>query len=137
MKSFLLPLLLASALTASAGPDTSDRSTKHVRTVTNYVRVPVICAALDLADVELLGGHAYRLYVADGVRPWRNWGALRPATNVSARLWFPAASTRPLLWQLVDVTPGFNQVAVTKQAPDCTAKAQWVVLGLGNIRPVR
>lgn len=104
---------------------------------TNYVQVPVLCAPLEVADIALQGNHRYRLLVADGAQPWRTWGLLSPSTNTTLRLWIPAASTRPLQWQVLDATPGFTAAAVPKLAPDCIAKPQWVLLGRGNLRPVR
>jgi hypothetical protein len=135
-------LILAAAtpsLFADSKSDNSSTSSRKVRVeyVTNYITVPVVCATLDVADVQLTQGHSYRLFVADGERPWKNWGVLRAQSNTAARVWFPVASTRPLLWQLVDVTPGHPQTAIVKQAPDCIAKPQWVVLGPANIRPVK
>jgi hypothetical protein len=137
-----IALLIATACATFAGPSTtdkSDKSTKVVRTtyVTNYVQVPVVCATLDLADVTLQANHTYRLYVQDGTRPWRYWGVVRSASNTAARVWVPAASTKPMLWQLVDWTPGYDRTAVLKTPPDCISKPQWVVLGVGNIRPVK
>jgi hypothetical protein len=95
------------------------------------------CPSLDLADVRVEAGHSYRLMVADGIKPWRQWAILRPTSNTAARIWFPLASTRPMQWQLVDTTPGFPEAAVEKKHADCDAKPSWVLLGIGNLRPVR
>jgi hypothetical protein len=126
---------------SAATSNISDASTKSSRRssvyVTNYVRVPVLCGQLEVSDVRFEPGHTYRLYVQTGTRPWRYYGVLRPGTNAQGRVWFPAASTREVAWQLVDYTPGFPRTAVLRQAPDCISKPEWVVLGLGNIRPVR
>ena len=129
------------ALTAWAGDSTyttTDKSTKHTTRiyVTNYVQVPVRCGQLESADVVFQPGHTYRLMVAGQDNRWRNWGVVRAGTNSQGRIWFPLASTKTISWQLVDVTPGFTQAALPKLAPDCTTKREWVVLGLGNIRPV-
>lgn len=138
-KTIILTLL--TAVTAFAGKNTTDndKSTKHTQTVyvTNYVQVPMVCATLDVADFQFEANHTYRLLVADGVKPWRNWGVIRSGSNTNARVWFPAASTRPILWQLLDVTPGFEKIALPKQAPDCITKPQYVVIGIGNVRPVK
>ena len=137
----LLVLTTVTAFGDKTTTMTTDRSTKAVPPVrvyvTNYVQVPVVCASLDVADFQFEANRTYRLYVSDGNKPWRNWGLIRSGSNTNARVWFPAASTRPMLWQLIDVTPGFDKVALPKQAPDCIAKPQWVIMGIGNIRPVK
>lgn len=135
--SLILLPALCHAGKSTTDKDYSDKPKVQIVYRTNYVQVPVVCATLDVADYQLVGGHSYRLMVADGAKPWRPWGMLRPTTNTNARLWVPPASVRPLQWQLIDVTPGFPQQAVIKQAPDCISKPQWVVLGIGNVRPVR
>jgi hypothetical protein len=125
---------------AATTTDITDKSTKKtpIRVyVTNFVQVPVVCATLDMADMTLEANHTYRLYVQEGARPWRYWGVIKSTTNTAARVWVPAASTRPMLWQVVDWTPGYNRAAVPKTPPDCVSKPQWVVLGVGNIRPVK
>ena len=136
-----IALLIATACASFAGPSTTDKSDKYKKVetiyVTNYVQVPVVCATLDVADFNFQANHTYRLYVAEANKPWKNWGLIRSGSNTNARVWFPAASTRPVLWQLVDVTPGFAQTALPKQAPDCITKPQYVVLGIANIRPVK
>jgi hypothetical protein len=122
-------------------PDMSDARTKSGRRtpvyVTNYVRIPQFCGQAEVADVQWEPGHVYRLYVQSGTGPWRYYGVLRPGTNTQGRIWFPAASTRQMAWQLVDHTPGFPKTAVVKIPPDCVSKPEWVVLGVGNIRPAR
>jgi hypothetical protein len=133
MKRTISLIATLAAMSCHAG----DKHKTQVVYRTNYVQVPVVCAALDLADVQLEAGHKYRLLVSDNCKPWRNWGTICAASNTAARVWFPAASTRPMAWQLVDWTPGAERVAVVKQAPDCTSKPQWVVLGMGNVRPVK
>lgn len=95
------------------------------------------CPTLDVSDVRMTAHHSYRLLVADGDRPWRQWAILRPTSNTQARIWFPLASTRPIQWQLVDTTPGWSVLAVEKKPIDCERKPSWVVLGIGNVRPVR
>lgn len=143
MKTKMALCLMLAAAAASAEDRTTDKGTtkdsSKTRTVwrTNFVNVPVVCAQLDAADFRLEAGHVYRLYVADGSRPWRNWGTLRAQSNTLARVWFPAASTRPMAWQLVEATPGFAQAALPKLSPDCTAKPQFVILGIGNIRQAK
>jgi hypothetical protein len=134
--------ILAGAIIAGrAEPSKTDATTTsrkvRVEYVTNYVNVPIVCATLEVADFVLEPGRTYKLFVADGTRPWRSWGILRSRTNANARVWLPAASTRTLLWQLVDTTPGFPSVAVPKLQPDCVSKPQFVVLGPGSIRPVQ
>lgn len=142
-KTKMALFLMLAAAAASAEDRTTDKGTtkdaSKTRTIwrTNYVNVPVVCAQLDVADFRFESGHVYRLYVADGTRPWRNWGTVRPGSNTLARIWFPAASTRAIAWQVVDVTPGFPQAALAKVAPDCISKPQWVILGIGNIRQAR
>jgi hypothetical protein len=142
-RTFYITSILA-ALSCYAGDTyiTDAKSTKRTTRTevvyrTNFVQVPVVCATLESGDVHLQGGHTYKLLVADGAKPWRTWGILRPTTNTNARIWLPVASVRPIQWQLVDYTPGFERTALVKQAPDCTQKAQWVVLGMGNVRPVK
>jgi hypothetical protein len=132
MMRLLLLLTLLSALPGVA--DDKKRTTVYR---TNYVTVSVLCAPLEVADLALQGGHRYRVLVADGAQPWRTWAYLQSPTNVTYRLWVPAASTRPMAWQVLDATPGFPTNALPKLAPDCTSKTQWVLLGRGNLRPVR
>ncbi len=95
------------------------------------------CPTIDVADVRMNAHHSYRLMVADGIKPWRQWAIIRPTSNTQARIWFPLASTRPIQWQLVDTTPGWPVLAVEKKPADCDAKPSWVVLGVGNVRPVK
>jgi hypothetical protein len=95
------------------------------------------CPTIDVADVRMNAHHSYRLMVADGAKPWRQWAIIRPTSNTQARIWFPLASTRPIQWQLVDTTPGWPVLAVEKKPADCDAKPSWVVLGVGNVRPVK
>lgn len=135
LRTTLVTLTVAAFALCNGTAD--DKRKTQVIYRTNYVNVPVVCATLDVGDFSLIGGHSYKLMVADGNKPWRPWATLRPTTNTEARLWFPAASTRAIVWQLVDYTPGYNQTAATRQAPDCTSKPQWVVVGIGNVRPVR
>lgn len=121
MTKLTLTVALLAALNASAGDKHKDRD----------------CPSLDVSDVRMNAHHSYRLLVADGDKPWRQWAILRPTSNTQARIWFPIASTRPIQWQLVDTTPGWPVLAVEKKPADCDRKPSWVVLGIGNVRPVR
>lgn len=95
------------------------------------------CFSIETADFVFAANHTYRVYASVSGGRWQHYGTIRATESGPARVWFPAASTRPILWQVVDATPGYPPCGITKYEPNCLTKTQYVILGRGNVRPVK
>lgn len=142
--TLLVALSVAAPLLADSSKcNPSCTSTKHTCGTPNPPTPPnppepnyAGCYSIEVADFVFKKDHLYRILVCTPGTTFKPYGHVRSKVDGPARVWFPGASTRTVLWQVIDITPGCEPCALTKYQPNCQTKNQWVILGRGNVRPV-